>query len=569
MIGTTLRNKSGDSEAPKPGPAELRDSGELQNNISRLVKPGTSKTTDQVKQIEIKWNLYRCRIYFSSTLSKIKNKIIGLLWHMIFYFTIIIIITYIKVIGLSGHKALIIIELKSVIGLHRHMAINNNFEYLIMKCILSQIDAEARALQDKFKQVIDSTGELDFDQFLDDLQGEVDLDVGVSSTTIKSKLADQTIIDASSDSLNDSVRASVAEISKVLVNSHIDGEADYILKRKNVCGAEKRRIKAMNKGAKDTGDNNKEKQNNKNKSNGNGGQKLTEGKRTDKRSRQEADLSGNNGSGNDGNDQGNNKPPNKQPKLTYREIVKAGKMICDVRASNGHTLGQHQFNRINNQSLYKIIEHKLTADQWNIKEKGINPHGLWYEVGNQATVDAFKKVVPEITPCDDEGNDTKDFKFVVYGPGESPVFFLKWRVSVAFKDTPIDVINTGLKIQNPEIQKVTGSNGEERDANIKVLRRHPERKRDAKLDDSGKGNISLLLQVEEALWETLIKVSKGKLNLGAGDGLLEGEGLLKQVQRYQRGEPIQARNAKDETEENDDEMEESDGLAATNHDYSA
>ena len=53
-----------------------------------------------------------------------------------------------------------------------------------MKCILSQIDAEARALQDKFKQVIDSTGELDFDQFLDDLQGEVDLDVGVSSTTI-------------------------------------------------------------------------------------------------------------------------------------------------------------------------------------------------------------------------------------------------------------------------------------------------------------------------------------------------------------------------------------------------
>ena len=113
--------------------------------------------------------------------------------------------------------------------------------------------------------MIDSTGELDFDKFLDNLQGEVDLDVGVSSTTIKSKLADQTILDASGDSLDDRVRVSVAEISKVLVNSHIDGEADYILKRKNVSGAEKRGIRAMNKGA-----NNK--QNNKNKSNGNGSQ---------------------------------------------------------------------------------------------------------------------------------------------------------------------------------------------------------------------------------------------------------------------------------------------------------
>ena len=119
------------------------------------------------------------------------------------------------------------------------------------------------------------------------------------------------------------------------------------------------------------------------------------------------------------------------------------------------------------------------------------------------------------------------------------MFFLTWRLSVCFKNTPIAKINKGLLVQNKAIRKVKDSTGEERDAHIKVTSRVQD-DREANLKDDD--NIGFLLEVEEALWEPLIKECKGVLRLGSGDGILEGEGLRAQVRRFhEEGLPIEPR----------------------------
>ena len=372
--------------------------------------------------------------------------------------------------------------------------INKYFDIKIRNKTLYLQDSELKKLQKEYHEKVNSRGEDQFQDFLDSFD---DFDCVTSSAIKQKALLDPNLTMFTNNSDNfDSSDNSVIDIGSVLTDTHLDestkdqditmnesaqkqaapaaaaADKEGWIIHKNKSNAEKRRIKKAAKLGAEAAELAK------NAAGGRDSGKPNSGKTGNKRNRETANLSGNTtgsgeSSGNkDGNDDRNDKqrpPPAKKQNMTYREAVrKQGSIMIDIRASNGQTLGQHEFNHINNSSLDIIIDNELDYDSWLIEDKGITPMGIWYLVENKQTLEAFKKFIPKLKTVDKDNKPTDTYSFLVYGPGESPVFFLKWRVSQCFKDTPIAKINKVLLIQNPNIRKVKLPIGDTRESHIKV-----------------------------------------------------------------------------------------------------
>ena len=186
-------------------------------------------------------------------------------------------------------------------------------------------------------------------------------------------------------------------------------------------------------------------------------------------------------------------------------------------------------------------------ENWQITKSGISPYNLWYRVENEKTVQAMKKVIPMIDPPADSDGEIPKYRFQVFGPGETPTFYMNWRVSVAFAKKDIERQNVLMKKRNGFIQKVIDPNtGEEREAIIQVKGRATgvaAKKRDEQLKGKkdGTGNISLVLEIEDALWNTLVEKCEGKLYIGTGDGELEGYDIKEHVKMFKEGKNAEQR----------------------------
>ena len=127
--------------------------------------------------------------------------------------------------------------------------------------------------------------------------------------------------------------------------------------------------------------------------------------------------------------------------------------------------------------------------------------GIWFQVENQKTKETLKKVIAKIDPPV-VGDKPASFRYCCYGPGESPIFSLRWRIPVCWaNDTPANITKV-MRFINPKIKHVTEADGSKRESYIKVIRRIHEA-RDKYLKNDGNGNITMKVEVEDKLWLTL------------------------------------------------------------------
>ena len=156
-------------------------------------------------------------------------------------------------------------------------------------------------------------------------------------------------------------------------------------------------------------------------------------------------------------------------------------------------------------------------------------------MANQETLKTLKKVISKIVPPGDDKGNAATFKYVCYGPGESPTFSLRWRIPQIFAiRNPAALTDILLKL-NPKICFVYEADGSKRKSFIKVVRRIFEQDRDAKLKPNGDGNITVQIEVEDRLWLTLVEVYKGYLKIGTVPCKLEGLKIEEHVRLFKEG----------------------------------
>ena len=254
-----------------------------------------------------------------------------------------------------------------------------------------------------------------------------------------------------------------------------------------------------------------------------------------------------------GDDKDNKKDKEKEKKkgTTEEEWAKIVKetILVIVKADDGRRMEQAEYSQIDTECDEVLDKFDLLDDpeNWVIIKSGISPYNLWYRVGNSKTVDAMKKVIPEIDPPEDADGVIPAYRFQVFGPGETPTFYMNWRISRAFekklneKKLDYDKLTKFLLKKNEPVRKVIDPNtNQERDALIKVKGRATgvaAKKRDEQLKGKkeGTGNISVVVEIEDALWNTIVEQCEGKLKIGTGDGELEGFDIKDHVKMFKDG----------------------------------
>ena len=251
----------------------------------------------------------------------------------------------------------------------------------------------------------------------------------------------------------------------------------------------------------------------------------------------------------------------------WAEVVK-NTMKVDVKSSNGAKLTQADFSRINERCNLVMMQLNIEGgDNWRIGKQGVAQYGLYYRVFNQQTVDTMKVVIPKIDPkCKRIPN--ADYTYQVYGPGECKKFILRWRINVDFQDWEVETLNNVMHHMNKDLweKKVLDeSTNTMRDGVVNVL--GPDAGNDAKKREKellnkepGKGNITILVEFEDILWDALIEVKKGRLSLGTNGGDLLGFDIQEHVKLFLAGKerprrPNEFRGDIKDTKEADREAE--------------
>ena len=227
----------------------------------------------------------------------------------------------------------------------------------------------------------------------------------------------------------------------------------------------------------------------------------------------------------------------------WAEIVR-DTMKVEVKANNGAKLSTTDFSRINRQSVLVMMKLKIPGgDNWLIGKQGVQQHGLYYRVYNQATIDTMKQVIPHIDPKCKE-NPNADYTYEVFGPGESKTFILRWRLCLDFDDWPTEQLNDAMLWVNEDLYKnkvKDESTDTFRDGLIRVVGKdngNYSKRRDKELlkKEPGKGNKTWLVEIEDCLWDRLVEVKKGVLKIGTSSAPLDGYDLKEHVKMFLAGE---------------------------------
>ena len=181
--------------------------------------------------------------------------------------------------------------------------------------------------------------------------------------------------------------------------------------------------------------------------------------------------------------------------------------------------------------MYKVVKEKKVNPEnveWKIATSGVSQGAIYYIVESQKTLDLLKKLVPQVTPPVDMNDTPAPYKYVVFGPGELPYRYIRWRIPGIWKQTPLNDFEHIIRAVNEDVDiTVPIVGGGERKLVIRAKRILDDKDKekndkDKKKEKKKSSQIMLLLEVEERLVDVLVKKCDGMLAIGPNKGRLEG-----------------------------------------------